>query len=248
MKTDSWLVQASPKPILWRLMAPLTIVLFLLIISFTTGISIHHSHHLNEYSRWILKGATDELSRALDEQSRALAAIEAILIQETDLQELLKSKDRQRLMDVYSPVLTKMKTDYALTHFYFMDTHRICLLRVHKPEKYGDRFDRFTTLEAERTGKIASGIEIGPLGTFTLRVVQPVFDGGTLIGYLELGKEIEDIIVGIHLLPSLPKPGHLPVNKGIGMEKPLQKLGSMMPHCGLWPVRSMMYPALKWVT
>ncbi len=43
----------------------------------------------------------------------------------------------------------------------------------------------------------ASGIELGPLGTFTLRVVRPVYDNGTLIGYLELGKEIEDILAGI---------------------------------------------------
>jgi PAS domain S-box-containing protein len=103
-------------------------------------------------------------------------------------------------LSLYAPVFSKLKTDYSLTHFYFMDTHRICLLRVHKPEKYGDRFDRFTALEAERTGRTAWGIEIGPLGTFTLRVVQPVFDGETLIGYLELGKEIEDILTGIHRL------------------------------------------------
>ncbi|MDP3464465.1 MAG: EAL domain-containing protein, partial [Sulfuricurvum sp.] len=48
------------------------------------------------------------------------------------------------------------------------------------------------------TGKTASGLEIGPLGTFTLRVVQPVFDGTTLIGYVEFGKEIEDVLQTLH--------------------------------------------------
>ncbi len=54
----------------------------------------------------------------------------------------------------------------------------------------GFTFDRFTTSEAERTGRTASGIELGPLGTFTLRMVRPIFDNGALIGYLEFGKDI----------------------------------------------------------
>jgi len=198
MKTDFQLVQSPPKPILLRLMVPLTIALFLLLIGFITLITIQHDSRLNESSQWILKDATEELAQALAEQSRSLAAVESVLIQETRLRQLLRSQDRQGLLSSYAPVFSKLKTDYSLTHFYFMDTHRICLLRVHKPEKYGDRFDRFTALEAERTGKTAWGIEIGPLGTFTLRIVQPVFDGETLIGYLELGKEIEDVLAGIH--------------------------------------------------
>jgi PAS domain-containing protein len=58
----------------------------------------------------------------------------------------------------------------------------------------GDLINRFTAREAERTGKVASGIELGPLGIFTLRVVHPVFEGGRCVGYVELGKEIEDVL------------------------------------------------------
>jgi hypothetical protein len=49
-------------------------------------------------------------------------------------------------------------------------------------------------LEAENTGKISYGIELGPLGTFALRVVVPWWDGEQLIGYVELGEEIDHII------------------------------------------------------
>ncbi|MEI6808452.1 MAG: response regulator [bacterium] len=51
---------------------------------------------------------------------------------------------------------------------------------------------------AYSTGKTASGLDLGPLGTLTLRVVQPVLEKGTLAGYVELGKEIEDILQTIH--------------------------------------------------
>lgn len=41
--------------------------------------------------------------------------------------------------------------------------------------------------------KISSGIELGPLGTFTLRTVYPWVVEGKLLGYLELGHEVEDL-------------------------------------------------------
>ena len=47
---------------------------------------------------------------------------------------------------------------------------------------------------AVRDVKTAYGIELGPLGTFTLRVVHPWLIDGKLVGYIELGEEIEQTI------------------------------------------------------
>ena len=44
---------------------------------------------------------------------------------------------------------------------------------------------------------MAWGVELGKFGTFTLRIVQPVFDDDILIGYIEIGKEIEDVLEDI---------------------------------------------------
>jgi signal transduction histidine kinase len=41
-------------------------------------------------------------------------------------------------------------------------------------------------------------LELGPLGTLTLRAVKPWYDGDTLIGYLELGEEIDHVAQEIH--------------------------------------------------
>jgi len=59
---------------------------------------------------------------------------------------------------------------------------------VHKPEKYGDSINRFTALGAEKAGELISSLELGPLGTFTLRSVFPVVEQGQLICYIELGQ------------------------------------------------------------
>jgi len=190
-------VDASPKPVLRRLMLPLAAVLLMLVAGFGTLVMIQQKDRLNESHRRMLKDVLSDLSGILARQTQAMTAMEEILVHDACLLGALKDRDRQQLLADYAPVFAKLRAEHAITHFYFSDMDRVCLLRVHDPEKYGDRFNRFTALEAERTGRTASGIELGLLDTFTLRVVMPVFDRETQIGYLELGKEIEDILAEI---------------------------------------------------
>jgi hypothetical protein len=185
---------ASPKPVLRRIFPALTVLLLLLIGGFVGLLVRMHHERLIEVSRQDAQEVVNGLSQLLDDQSVALSALQEALVQDANLTVALKAGDRDRLLTTYHPLLKQLHARYGVSHFYFSDTNRVCVLRVHRPEKYGDRFNRFTALEAERTGETASGIELGPLGTFTLRVVRPVFDSGGLIGYLELGKEIEDVL------------------------------------------------------
>ena len=193
----------SPKPVLRRLMLPLTAGLIMLGIGFAFYMVTQQNSRMNESSRALLNLISIDLQQSLAEESRSLAMFEDSLIQNAGLREALKARDRQRLLAAYSSSFAWLKADYEITHFYFMDSERVCLLRLHNPGRYGDRIERFTVQEAERTGKTASGIELGPLGTFTLRVVHPVFENDTLIGYLELGREIEDIFVDIQKHPGI---------------------------------------------
>ncbi|MCP4694130.1 MAG: PAS domain S-box protein [Desulfobacterales bacterium] len=190
---------ASVKPIQRRLMVPLAGALLLFVGGFGVVTAILQQERLNESSRVALKSASGVMARLLAEQTRALAALEEVLARDEVLRDALKARDRERLLAAHESLFTRLKADRDVTHFYFFDPARVCLLRVHKPEKHGDRVDRFTALKAERGGRTASGIELGPLGTFTLRVVRPIFDNGVLIGYMELGKEIEDILDDVHL-------------------------------------------------
>ncbi|NUQ63041.1 MAG: hypothetical protein HUU20_11235 [Pirellulales bacterium] len=135
---------------------------------------------------------------ALEWQAAGLAAALQPIAADAAVQTSLRQRNADGLLVAWRPVFERPRRENHITHFYFFDVNRVCLLRVHKPEKRGDTIDRFTALEAVRTGKTASGIELGPLGTFTLRVVQPVFAEGNLVGYVELGKEIEDVLQSIH--------------------------------------------------
>ncbi|MCP4693767.1 MAG: PAS domain S-box protein [Desulfobacterales bacterium] len=154
--------------------------------------------HLQEQNQKVLNKISDELAESLAEQSDALTALGLVLSRDPVLREALEAGNRERLLAAHASIFARLRDAYGVTHLYFHGADRVNLARVHKPEKHGDRIDRFTIREAERTGAPAAGVELGPLGTFTLRSVRPILDGDALIGYLELGKEIEDILAGLH--------------------------------------------------
>ncbi|MBF0422810.1 MAG: response regulator [Magnetococcales bacterium] len=109
------------------------------------------------------------------------------------LQSRFQTRDRSGLLSESQDLFNQLHDRYRITHFYFTLPDRENFLRVHQPQRHGDVIGRHTTLMAERTGQSASGIELGPLGTFTLRVVKPWVVNGQRIGYVELGKEIDDL-------------------------------------------------------
>lgn len=191
-------VNASPKPVTWRLMPSVSFMLILLVACGGVLLYLQYQQHMLKDIAAETSDVDGDLRSVLNQQSYGLGAALRAIASDPGVQRALREGAANRLTATWQPVFEALKRDYRVTHFYFLDTHRICLLRLHKPEKRGDRIDRFTALEAARTGKTSSGIELGPLGTFTLRVVQPVFEGSALVGYVELGKEIDEVLQELH--------------------------------------------------
>ncbi len=186
--------ELSTKPVLAHLLFPLVTVVIVLAGGGGILFWMHHRATLEGKTSSYVNTVKTEFHMALDEQASGLTGTLQFFVDNNGLRAALRSGDRNRLLSDWKPVFEKLNRRISLSHLYFMDRHRRCILRVHKPDAAGDIIDRFTAIEAERTGGISSGIELGPLGTFTLRVVQPVFEGSELIGYVELGKEIEDVL------------------------------------------------------
>jgi PAS domain S-box-containing protein len=190
---------ASPKPVMRRLLLPLA-TLCLLLLLFTWALLYHqYRRYLNSEITADVNDIANDVRGVLTEQTADLALTLGSMAADASVQRALREGSADSLLAAWRPFFEKQRQERYLTHFYFLDARRVCLLRVHKPEMRGDLINRFTAQEAERTGKTAAGLELGPLGTITLRVVQPVFDGGARVGYVELGKEIADTLRAIHL-------------------------------------------------
>ena len=193
-------VDASPKAVLRRLLLPLAVGMLILVAGFGGVLLCQHENHLGEVNRQALRDASEALPQEVVERSQMLAALEGALSQDADLRSGLKLRDRHRLLELSAPVFSQFKAEHGIIHFDLMDDRRVLLLSLDRPESEGDRIDRFTAIEAERTGRTASGIELDSSGPETLThwVVRPVFDSGTLVGYLSLGRGIRDLLVDIH--------------------------------------------------
>lgn len=133
-----------------------------------------------------------------EEDSSMMHGTLDVIIQDSDLRDALAAGDRDAILRKMTPLFGSLQRDHRISHFYFIGADRRTIARVHQPEVYGDLIDRATTLRAERTGKIAFGIELGPLGTLTLRAVMPWWDGDRVVGYVELGHDVEHFLEEIH--------------------------------------------------
>ncbi len=105
---------------------------------------------------------------------------------------------RQRLYEYVSPSWTEMTTKYSARQLHFhLGPGSLSFLRVHKPNKFGDRMDdiRYTIVDTNREKTPRTGIETGRVYT-GLRGVSPVIalDGITYIGALEAGASFEAAI------------------------------------------------------
>ena len=144
--------------------------------------------------RRITEQANNEWRRNIDSQVQLLKVQIEHLSRDPSLLASWRGRDLTALKALAQPIFTELKGEYQITHFYFIEPERTCFLRVHQPDRRGDRIDRDTLLAAMRTGEDAWGTELGPLGTFTLRYVRPWQQEGRVVGYLELGMEIEGLV------------------------------------------------------
>jgi len=122
-----------------------------------------------------------------------LSAILNALLAREDLKAAFLARDRRGLLALAEPLFEVLAHQDGITHWYFHDAEPRTFLRVHRPEVYGDKVDRATLRKAMETQDIGYGKEVGATA-FALRVVKPYRDGGEVIGYVELGEEIDHFL------------------------------------------------------
>lgn len=172
-----------------------TAVTLVLLVSALVYISYHSGQkNLTVAVESEIKLVEDYYYGYMEHETEAMRSTLKTIIGNKDIKSALISSNREELLNLTGPLFEQLHSVHDVTHFYFTGPDRINILRVHNPKRYGDKIDRITTLEAENTRQEAWGMELGPFGTFTLRVVSPWYDGKQLIGYVELGKEVEHVM------------------------------------------------------
>ncbi|MEI7893244.1 MAG: PAS domain S-box protein [Myxococcales bacterium] len=171
-----------------------------------TFLWLQHRQRLADRTHAEVATVRREFRLDLEGQAAGLIAVAKVIAADATVQQAMRER-RPALLTPWRPVFDTMRHDSHVAHLGFFDERGACLLCIREP-RY---LDRCTAHETPPVGTTASGIALGPLGTLIHQVVQPVFDGGKVVGYVELGQEIEDLLneqrhsLGLELAVVLPK-------------------------------------------
>ncbi|MCK5092825.1 MAG: hypothetical protein KAR30_09890 [Gammaproteobacteria bacterium] len=134
------------------------------------------------------------LETAIENDSQLMNALLDSIERNREIQQAWLDQDKDALLQTTKHLFQQIRSQYQITHFYFIGLDKVCFFRAHNPTHSGDLITRFTMQQASDTGTPTQGIELGTYGTFTLRVIRPWYIDGQLVGYIELGEESSNIL------------------------------------------------------
>jgi signal transduction histidine kinase len=130
----------------------------------------------------------------LDKDTGLMMATMNAMMGNKAMEDALRRGDRAELARQGGRLFRDLRADHRITHLYFTRPDLVNIFRSHSPGQHGDTIDRITTNQARERQAAAYGLELGLIGTLTLRLVVPWSSGGQLIGYVEIGEEVEHLL------------------------------------------------------
>jgi len=182
------------KNIQLRLLLPYVVSLFLIIVSGLWSLNIYQKTQQAELISQINSQLTNDFNRVIHNDIVKLEEALFFIANNSSIQSSWQNQNRQQLKNKSLNIYSYLKQSHNISHFYYHDVSGVNYLRVHAPKKHGDIVNRKTLTNAMSTGVISSGIEFGLFGEFVLRVVYPWKINNKLVGYIELGEEINHIV------------------------------------------------------
>jgi len=149
------------------------------------------ANHSTEHMSSELKTLEQDLQSELFHHAEIIKGIAGIALQNPEIVSALKRKDRPALLHLSQKLMERFKLKQGETHLYFHDVQRHNLVRLCHPDQWGDLITRVPAIEAEESGEVAWGVVLGDCGSLSLHVVAPVFSEQRLVGYLEIGENID---------------------------------------------------------
>lgn len=192
---------SQPEPLVRRLMPPMTLLLVSIFALGGVLLWRQHSEQLAEKTASATAEVRRDLQNALDQNFQGLSALAQTIALDVRTRRNLQNGDRQRLFLDWRELYKTLREKSGLTHCNFITSKHTILLRMQQKELYQDKVDRFTMLESERSGRTAWGIETARSGALILSVVYPVFENSKLLGYVEVGKDMDEVVKTISLSP-----------------------------------------------
>lgn len=177
-----------------RILIPFALVLAFVIAMFLVGSYLFQSRVWDHDLAATVRRVETMTQHEIRTDTGMMRAILKLIMDDHEVQAAFLTGNRDRLLSRLGSFFEKLKNEDRISLLYITRPDREAFLRVHEPALHGDIVDRFTMVQAARTGAVSSGIELGVFGTLTLRVVKPWLYEGRVIGFMELGHEIAHFV------------------------------------------------------
>lgn len=176
-----------------QILLPLLIASLVIWATYGAITYYERNEHLKADLKYRVSTVSSTYQSIINDQARKQEVILKNISNDPILLSAMASHNRDLLLSRSLAIFEKLKLEHDITHFYLHDSRRVNILRAHKPKRFGDTINRTSILIAEKTGHPSHGMELGPLGTFTLRSVFPIWRERELVGYIEVGEDIDQI-------------------------------------------------------
>jgi len=167
-------------------------VIFLSVLGLISNYIIQLQSIENKTSKAIPK-YTKEFNKFIDSQANMISSVLELVKEKDEFNAPFLNDKKDKLYHLSKPLYDNLHKNNNITHFYFLDPNAQVKLRVHDPKRHSDIIDRYTFVQSQKKQMPFYGLEFGIKKNYTLRVVHPWFVDQKLIGYIEIGKEIDKI-------------------------------------------------------
>ncbi len=174
-----------------KVMVPLVVGLVLIAVATALLMGFVHRHSVDQAALADLRRSAASLSGLEQVEVDRLSALLDVIAAERPIAAAFLRRDRGALLALSAPVLGRLRDQRGVGRWYFhpLDPAGGVFLRVHHPERFGDRVHREVLARAAASGRTESAIELGA-SSYAVRVVRPWRVDGALIGYLELATDV----------------------------------------------------------
>jgi PAS domain S-box-containing protein len=173
----------------------LLLVFLVIVLGFVSIGSSYYFHKLNieTNTQNHLTNYHTRFQTYVEQEAHMMESYLQLIQEKQELQSSFINSDKGELFKKSESIFKHINKNSDITHFYFIKPDGKILLRVHDFDKDSDIVNRYTFLQAKEKNKNFHGIEFGIKKNYTLRVVSPWIVDGKLIGYIELGKEVDKL-------------------------------------------------------
>lgn len=158
--------------------------------------------HLRQQSEDIRSALIQTYTSHSNLKQKKFSGLIDMFAQDKEIVSYFKERDREALYKHSKEIFKSLTRSFNISHFYFHLPNKEVFLRVHNAIKYSDFIARYTLEQASLLQKVFAGLELGLFNSLTFRVVKPWIINGELLGYIELGEDIDHMALSLlELLP-----------------------------------------------